>query len=105
MKLRTIAAAAVMAWTMAATGAAGQECEADASDCFDLWNGCEPIDTFVFVSSDGEQINLQDADVENVVESRLRAARIYSERGRSSLDVAVRFAGSAFDVPCSSARA
>lgn len=75
MKPRTIAAAA-LAWTMAATAAAAQECEADASDCFNLWTGCAAIHPFVFV--DENEIGLQRADIVNAAESRLRAARIFA---------------------------
>ena len=99
MKPRTIAAAA-LAWTMAATGAAGQECEADGSNCFDLWTGCAPISPLIGVGDN--EIGMERADVVNAVESRLRAARILDPSGLGSMPpslvVRVRFAGPAFDV-------
>lgn len=79
MKPRTMAAAA-MAVAAMATGAAGQECEAGRADCFALWTGCAPIGAIV--SPFNNEIGLQRADVMNAVESRLRAARVYSPDDR-----------------------
>lgn len=92
MKPMTIAAAA-LAWTMAATGAAGQECEASEADCFALWNGCEPIRAIISFPApedrgDGDAIGLQMDDVSGAVAARLRAARIYHE-GEGALEFLV----------------
>ena len=49
-------------------------CEAGDADCFDLWLACRPFRYFVSVS--GGVVTQE--RVENAVESRLRAARLYS---------------------------
>ena len=98
MRLRTVAAALLVLAT--ATGAAGQECEAINSSCFELWIGCGDIDTLVVV--DENTIGVREADVENAVESRLRAAGVYTANlmdSDAALEVDVRFTDSgAFDV-------
>ena len=100
MKLRTIATAA-LAWMIAATGAAGQECEADDEfDCFSLWTSCAPIRSFVSV--DDNEAGLQRAAVVDAVESRFRAARIFAPSDTvmrsGALYVSVAFTSAAFRV-------
>ena len=60
-----------------ATGAAGQECEAGVEGCFQFWTGCTPI--WVSVSIDENTIGVRQANAEDAVESRLRAAGLYTE--------------------------
>lgn len=58
-----------------ATGAAGQECTAGYEDgigCFEMWNGCRNMTSFVYVN--GNAIGLRADVIQNTVESRLRAA-------------------------------
>ena len=126
MKPRTIAAA-TLAWTMAATGAAGQdaaaeqpqpprpwtrswtttellastECmaESDEQDCFELWTGCGAIHPLVDVEDN--EIGVDKAAVVNAVESRLLAARVYSADipgAAGGLLVNIRFAGAAHNI-------
>ena len=102
MRLRTVAAAALVVLATA-TGAAGQdrageplrlrasdilaglECTAEGQDCFALWTGCGDLDTFVFVGEN--TIGVREADVENAVASRLRAAGLYSEDPAAAIGV------------------
>lgn len=53
----------------------GRECLADDSECFELFNRCEPIAVAVGVSDN--EIRLTEERVRTAIESRLRAARLY----------------------------
>ena len=62
---------------MTATGAAGQECTAGFGDgigCFEMWTACGDVRPFVSFDEDYENaIGLRAEDIENAIESRLRA--------------------------------
>ena len=101
MRAKTMAAAALLVLATA-TGAAGQpRCTADevtdrpSWDCFYLWTGCGDISVIVLV--DENTIGVRHADVENAVESRLRAAGVYADNRnnrRATLTVFTHFTAS-----------
>ena len=68
-----------------ATGAAGQECTADYEDnvgCFEMWTACGDVFPFVYFDENYENpTGLRLDDVENAVESRLRARFDPDSRG------------------------
>ena len=77
-----------------------QQCTADGTTmadrlfspvptCFDLWAGCDPVRSVVRV--DKNEIGLQEDDIENAVESRLRATGVYGPGGSGQLAVRVQF--------------
>ena len=68
-------------------GLTQHECLADNFECFQLFNGCEPIDVVVGVSDN--EIGLTEERVRTTIESRLRAARIYDSTSGPFLRVLV----------------
>ena len=73
-------------------------------EIFGLFNTCKPMSIWVSeLSSDAKEISLRKADIENIVESRLRSARIFLEIHESgflspNLFVHVAVVGAAFMV-------
>ena len=66
-------------------------------DCFDLFNGCEPIDLLVEnLPEDAAEIGLTKERIQTLAESRLRAARLYDADGGTHLYVHVNVVGRAF---------
>ena len=71
---------------------------------FGLFNTCKPVSIWVSeLSSDAKEISLRKADIENIVESRLRSARIFLELDKSwflssTLFINVAVVGAAFMV-------
>ena len=79
-------------------GSAGAQ---DERERFQLYTNCQPLRLFEFVQqSDGDELEgLTESVVRNVVESRLRSARLYTDEGtRPMLNVFVHIAGRAFHV-------
>lgn len=70
---RPVLVLAVVILTLAATGEAQSTLER-----FQLFNNCQPMDLFVEgLDSDATGIGLTEQSIQNVVESRLRSARLY----------------------------
>ena len=73
-------------------------------EIFGLFNACKPIIIWVAeLSSDAKEISLRKADIENIVESRLRSARMFLEIDEGgfvspALYVHVNVVGAAFSV-------
>ena len=72
---------------------------------FALFNACKPMNIWVTeLSSDAEKISLQKEDIINIVESRLRSAKLFFDIGEgepflnATLFVSVAVVGSAFSV-------
>ena len=66
-------------------------------DCFDLFNGCEPIDLVVEnLTEDAAEIGLTKERIQTLAESRLLAARLYDADGGTHLYVNVNVVGRAF---------
>lgn len=66
----------------------GRECLADDVYCYRLFTRCEPIQVSVYLSEN--EIGLTEERIRNVVESRLRAARLYDQNdSRPLLTVSV----------------
>ena len=97
--ISTVALAAVLAFT--APAAAGEVSE--FMDRFRLGNGCLPVPLVVEgLDKDATRIGLTGKAITITVRSRLRAARIYTEkRGAPQLHVAVSMAGPAYHVAVS----
>ena len=66
-------------------------------DCFELFNGCEPIDLLVEnLSESAAEIGLTEERIQTLAESRLRAARLYDADGGTHLYINVTVGGRAF---------
>ena len=63
------------------------ECVAEAIECFNLFNHCEPMDFLVF--RDQNDIGLTRERIATTIQSRLRAARLYDESAPYALIVRV----------------
>ena len=61
----------------------------EARDQFELYNQCQPIRLTTLLSDDADDIGLTEARLQTLVESRLRAARLYNETALRRLIVSV----------------
>lgn len=68
---------------------------------FSLWNKCELLDLTVRMTGDATKIGLTKEAVLAAVRSRLRAARLYSDRDSAMLLVRITVGGPAFHVDIS----
>ena len=69
--IRTTLALSVLALTLIAPWALGQETR------FALFNDCKPVDLIVIIEDPGGETDLTEDRIQTSVESRLRAARLY----------------------------
>lgn len=65
---------------------------------FSLWNKCEPLDLTARMTGDAAKIGLTKEAVLATVRSRLRAARLYSDRASAMLLVRITVGDPAFHV-------
>ena len=63
------------------------ECVAEAIECFNLFNHCEPMDFSVW--RDQNDIGLTRERIATMIQNRLTAARLYDESARYALTVRV----------------
>ena len=67
-------------------------------DRFRLFNECEPMDLLVILEDDAAGLGLTEGRVRTLAESRLRAARLFSDETVTYLLVYVNVAGRAFSL-------
>ena len=95
MRLGLCTAVAVLALSFVAPAAAEETFE-ERHVRFQLFANCLPMDLYVSVSSEAEEIGLTATSVRTAAESRLRSARLYDSDQPFYLSVNVSVVGAAY---------
>ena len=93
-RMERIKTSVTLALALAVVPALANEEVTDA-DRFNLWVKCEPMMLAVAVDAKDSNIELREKDVTNAIRSRLRAARLYTEK---PLD-GILYAGERLELP------
>ena len=93
-RIERIKTPATLVFALAVVPASANEGVTDA-DKFSLWAKCEPMMLAVTVGTKDSDIELREKDVTNAIRSRLRAARLYTEKPLDGM----LFAGERFELP------
>lgn len=72
--------------------------DVSAYDRFRLWTDCLPLELYVYLEDEENEVDLTKEDIEIAVRSRLRSARLYTETAVPDLVVTVTVVGPAFGI-------
>ena len=95
MRLGLCTAVAILALSFMAPATAEETFE-ERYARFQLFANCTPMDLYVSVSSEAEEIGLKATSVRAAAESRLRSARLYDSEMSFHLSVTANVVGAAF---------
>ena len=95
MRLGLCTAVAILALSFMAPAAAEETFE-ERYARFQLFANCTPMDLYVSVSSEAEEIGLKATSVRAAAESRLRSARLYDSEMSFPLSVTANVVGASF---------
>ena len=95
MRLGLCTAVAILALSFMAPATAEETFE-ERYARFQLFANCTPMDLYVWVSSEAEEIGLKATSVRAAAESRLRSARLYDSEMSFHLSVTANVVGASF---------